>query len=259
MIAGSAGLHPVRSANDRVNLAFIGAANVEHAAQIPGFQIVARGEEADEILADPFIDAVCISAPAAMQADLTVRACEAGKDVYVEAPAIATLDEGPRIVDAARRCRRVVQAGGTLRSGAMFRRARETVRSGELGDITFCRVLGGTDPMPLIDLVQFLFGDPEPVSLDAQSGAGQVGITLRYRGFIASYQSSSCPGGLWIHGTGATLALNGSDPAYLPDWQNFLDCIRTRRRPAADIEACVRSTMVCLRARQAMRHNWVSA
>jgi hypothetical protein len=38
-----------------------------------------------------------------------------------------------------------------------------------------------------------------------------------------------------------------------PHWEDFVDCIRTRERPASDIETCVRSTVPCLLANIAMR------
>jgi hypothetical protein len=36
-------------------------------------------------------------------------------------------------------------------------------------------------------------------------------------------------------------------------WENFLDCIRTRRHPISDIETCQRSTAACLLGNIAFR------
>lgn len=44
-----------------------------------------------EVLADKTIDAVCISTPDHWHAYMTVEACKAGKDVYVEKPASKVL------------------------------------------------------------------------------------------------------------------------------------------------------------------------
>ena len=82
---------------------------------------------------------MCISTPDHWHAYMTVEACKAGKDVYVEKPSFVYIDEGPKMVEAARKYRRVVQAGTMQRSGMFFQKAREIVKSGELGDITFCR------------------------------------------------------------------------------------------------------------------------
>jgi predicted dehydrogenase len=67
-----------------------------------------------------------------------VEACKAGKDVYVEKPACTHIEEGPKMVQAARKYNRVVQAGTMQRSGGYFKKAAEIVKSGVLGDITFC-------------------------------------------------------------------------------------------------------------------------
>jgi hypothetical protein len=41
----------------------------------------------------------------------------------------------------------------------------------------------------------------------------------------------------------------------VPHWNNFIDCVRTRRRPTSDIETCVRTTATCLLANISMRHH----
>ena len=92
-----------------------------------------------EILADKSIDAVCISTPDHWHAYMTVEACKAGKDVYVEKPISVTIDEGKKMVQAARKYNRVVQAGTMQRSAVHFQQAAEIVRSGRLGEIAFVR------------------------------------------------------------------------------------------------------------------------
>jgi predicted dehydrogenase len=89
-----------------------------------------------EILADKSIDAVCISTPDNWHAYMTVEACKAGKDVYVEKPVSVTVDEARKMVEAARKYNRVVQAGTMQRSAVHFQKAVEIVKSGELGPIT---------------------------------------------------------------------------------------------------------------------------
>src|SRR5271166_3399274 len=92
-----------------------------------------------EILADKSIDVVCISTPDHWHPYMTVEACKAGKDVYVEKPICVVVDEGVKMVEAARKYERVVQAGTMQRSALHFKKAVEIVRSGELGQITFVR------------------------------------------------------------------------------------------------------------------------
>jgi len=92
-----------------------------------------------EILSDKSIDAVCISTPDHWHAYMTVEACKAGKDVYVEKPACTTIDEARVMVEAARKYKRVVQMGTMQRSGKHFQQATDLVRKGELGKLTYCR------------------------------------------------------------------------------------------------------------------------
>jgi predicted dehydrogenase len=159
----------IKGANDKVNVAFIGtgrmgSGNIEYSSKVPGFEIVAvcdvyqpaleraqaearrlgfggvkAVKDFREILADKSIDAVSIATPDHWHAYLTVEACKAGKDVWVEKPACVYVEEGQKMVEAARKYKRVVQAGTMQRSGAFFQKAREIVKSGDLGDITFCR------------------------------------------------------------------------------------------------------------------------
>ncbi len=155
----------LRGANDRPAIAFIGMGrmgtsnlriamkqenvaipavcdvyepNLESALAATNRQ--ARGvRDFREILADRSIDIVCISTPDHWHAYMTVEACKAGKDVYVEKPLCVTVEEGVKMVQAARKYQRVVQAGTMQRSGAHFQKACELVRSGALGKVTFVR------------------------------------------------------------------------------------------------------------------------
>src|SRR5580700_8553105 len=100
-----------------------------------------------EVLADKSIDIVCISTPDHWHAYMTVEACKARKDVYVEKPICVVVDEGVKMVEAARKYERVVQAGTMQRSAAHFKKAVEIVRSGALGQLTFVRTWNyGNEP-----------------------------------------------------------------------------------------------------------------
>jgi predicted dehydrogenase len=277
-VAGCVAL-TIRGANDRVNVAFIGAGrmgsrNIGYAAKVPGFEMVAvcdvyqpalerfAGVKARrdfrEILADPSIDAVCISTPDHWHPYMTVEACKAGKDVYVETPAFVHVEEGVKMVEAARKYKRVVQAGTVQRSGALVQKAREMVGSGALGEVRFCRAFQSatTDGgVHLLDILQFAFDEAMPVSITAQGGTPDTMLaTFRYPGFIASYEirpGNTC--GAAFHGTNATLMVNPVVDAHVAHWKNFLECIRTRAKPISEIETCVRSTATCVLANIAMR------
>src|SRR5205823_629725 len=92
-----------------------------------------------DVFADKNVDAVVVAAPDHWHALATVWACQAGKHVYVEKPVSHNLVEGRRMVEAARKYRRVVQAGMQRRSAPHFQSAAEFVRSGKLGKVPFAR------------------------------------------------------------------------------------------------------------------------
>ncbi len=81
------------------------------------------------------IDAVVICTPDHWHAIPTIHACEAGKDVYCEKPLSLTINEGRKMVEAARANKRVVQTGSMQRSASNFRRACELVRNGYIGKV----------------------------------------------------------------------------------------------------------------------------
>src|SRR5690606_37724707 len=87
------------------------------------------------VLDDPRIDAVVIATPDHWHALMTILACQAGKDVYVEKPVSHNILEGERMLAAARKYQRVVQTGLQQRSGAHFQSAIEYLRSGKLGRV----------------------------------------------------------------------------------------------------------------------------
>jgi predicted dehydrogenase len=70
---------------------------------------------------------------------MTVMACQAGKDVYVEKPSSVAIAEGRKMVEAARKYGRVVQVGTQQRSASHFQEAVRLVREGHLGTVTSVR------------------------------------------------------------------------------------------------------------------------
>lgn len=87
------------------------------------------------LLEDKNIDAVIIATPDHWHALIMIMACQAGKDVYVEKPLSLTVDEGRRMVTAARRYNRVVQVGTQQRSARHFQIAAQMVREGKIGKV----------------------------------------------------------------------------------------------------------------------------
>jgi predicted dehydrogenase len=88
-----------------------------------------------KVLEDKDIDAISIATPDHWHALMSVWACQAGKDVYVEKPVSFTIEEGRKMVEAARKYNRIVQAGMNMRSEASVQEAMKYLHDGKLGDI----------------------------------------------------------------------------------------------------------------------------
>lgn len=84
---------------------------------------------------DAGIDAVVVATPNHTHALLAVLALQAGKHVYVEKPVAHDLEEGRRLVAAARHHRGIVQAGTQNRSEEGLIAAYAALHAGELGKI----------------------------------------------------------------------------------------------------------------------------
>ena len=82
------------------------------------------------------IDAVLVTTPDHWHSPITVEACAAGKDVYVEKPISNTIEAAQKMVQAARQHNRVVQMGVQQREGEAFREAAKLVQDGLLGKVT---------------------------------------------------------------------------------------------------------------------------
>jgi predicted dehydrogenase len=94
------------------------------------------------------IDAVVVSTPDHWHALMTIMACAAGKDVYVEKPLTHAVREGEWMLAAAKTHRRVVQVGTQQRSGRHYQRAVGLVRSGHLGDVRHAHIRATRNILP---------------------------------------------------------------------------------------------------------------
>ena len=148
-------------ANDAIRIAAIGTggrcrAILNALKPLPGVRIVAAcdvyGPNLDEglkyaepqsfatghfqeILDRKDVDAVVIATPDHWHTPITIAACAAGKDVYVEKPVTHDLGEGKALIEARTKSNRVVQVGTQQRSMPHIQQGRELVRAGKLGKV----------------------------------------------------------------------------------------------------------------------------
>ncbi len=98
---------------------------------------VSREGDYRKVLDRKDVDAVVIATPDHWHAIPAVRACEAGKDVYVEKPLGHNIREGRMVADAAKEHGRIVTIGTQQRSAPHFIEAVKRIQAGEIGKVTF--------------------------------------------------------------------------------------------------------------------------
>ncbi len=111
------------------------AGNLDKSGERMDFGAASRYRTADELIADPTIDAVDLCTPSFLHADQTVAALEAGKHVLVEKPMATNAADCQRMLDAAASSGKVLVVGHVLRFWPDYVTALRLVRSGSLGKL----------------------------------------------------------------------------------------------------------------------------
>jgi predicted dehydrogenase len=89
----------------------------------------------EELLADPDIEAIYNPLPNHLHVPWSIRAAEAGKHVLCEKPISMTVAECRTLIDARNRTGVKIGEAFMVRTHPQWLRARELVRSGEIGDL----------------------------------------------------------------------------------------------------------------------------
>ncbi|TWT33548.1 4-carboxy-2-hydroxymuconate-6-semialdehyde dehydrogenase [Posidoniimonas corsicana] len=122
-----------------------------------------------ELLDRDDIDAVSIATPNHTHSLIGIAAVQAGKDVYVEKPVSNNVWEGRQLVAAARKNRRIVQAGTQSRSSKCLQEAVAFVQGGGLGKIQYA--LGTCyKPRPAIGKLDAPLSIPSTIDYDLWCG-----------------------------------------------------------------------------------------
>ena len=208
----------VLGANDRIRLGVIGTGrqgidNMRHFKRL-GVEVVAvcdvyapnleKGSNAAgqtaktcadfrRVLDEKEIDVIINATPDHWHALPTIMACQAGKDVYTEKPTAVKIEESWKMVEAARKYKRIVQVGTWQRSNLHFKKAVELVQDGFLGKVSFVRTwnygnefpegIGNppdSDPPPDLDWNMWLGPAPKVPFNWNRFGVGDRWSTFRY-------------------------------------------------------------------------------
>jgi predicted dehydrogenase len=142
-----------------------------------------------KVLEDKEIDVISIATPDHWHALMTIWACQAGKDVYVEKPVCHNLSEGRKMVEAARKYNRMVQAGICYRDSKAVKEGIQFVHDGKLGKVYMAK-----------------------------------GVTYRYRDTIGKVADSPVPEGLhWDLFLGPAPLRPYNENRFLYNWHFFWD------------------------------------
>jgi predicted dehydrogenase len=110
-----------------------------HVAELyPSVAVVA---DSNEVIQNPDIDAIVIATPLGMHFEQARQALAAGKHVLVEEPFTSSLTEAIELAGLAAQRERVLMMGHTFEYAEAVNHIRNTVRDGELGDLTYIRAL----------------------------------------------------------------------------------------------------------------------
>ena len=151
------------SANEIIQIALIGAggmgrSDAKTALSHPGIKLMAVCDLYDgrlhtaksdfdgdiqvtrdyrEILRRGDIDAVIVATHDHWHQQITVEALESGKHVYCEKPMVHSLEEGPAVLKAQKKARKVFMMGSQLLSSLGYEKAKELLRKGAIGRLHY--------------------------------------------------------------------------------------------------------------------------
>jgi myo-inositol 2-dehydrogenase/D-chiro-inositol 1-dehydrogenase len=101
----------------------------------------------EEVLEDPEVEAVFICSPTDTHVEMIEKAALAGKHIFCEKPVSFDIKETERVLEVVRRAGVVLQTGFNRRFDSNFRKVRELVNSGKLGEPHVIRITS-RDPNP---------------------------------------------------------------------------------------------------------------
>ncbi|MBI1897593.1 MAG: Gfo/Idh/MocA family oxidoreductase, partial [Acidobacteria bacterium] len=140
---GGRGRSHISSYAELADCRIAGICDVNQAAQERGEALVLKAtnqkpkifSDMRKVFEDKEVEAVSMPTPNHWHALGTIWACQAGKDVYVEKPACHNIYEGRKMVEAARKYKRMVMVGSQSRSTAHVMKAMQLLHEGVIGKL----------------------------------------------------------------------------------------------------------------------------
>src|SRR5262249_11121303 len=133
---GTAKVIPAMQRGEWSEVVAIASRNPETARSAAAALGIARSYGSyEELLADPGVEAIYNPLPNDMHVPWSIRAAEAGKHVLCEKPLALSVAESRELIAARDRTRVRIGEAFMVRTHPQWLRAREIVRSGEIGDL----------------------------------------------------------------------------------------------------------------------------
>ena len=137
-----------------------------------------------DILNDPEIDAVLVCSSTDTHSQISVEAAQAGKHIFCEKPVDLTIPKVEAVIDAAKEAGVKLQIGFNRRFDHNFRKVRELIKDGTLGDIHILKITSR---------------DPEPPSAQYAAASGGMFMDMTIHDFdMARFMMGSEPTEVYV-------------------------------------------------------------
>jgi predicted dehydrogenase len=160
-----AGIFPVRLKPILEIVADINREAGERAGRQLGFKRVTHDWR--ELVEDPKVEIVSITAPNPVHREMSLAAIKAGKHVHCEKPIAPNAEEAREMTEAAEKAKVVTQVGYNYIKNPLIDLARQMIAAGELGEITGFRGIHAEDYMADPDV-------PYNWRVDPSGGSGVI-------------------------------------------------------------------------------------
>lgn len=107
-----------------------------------------------ELLSDPEIDAVLICSSTDTHADIAIQAAKAGKHIFCEKPVDLSVEKVEAVIEAAKKAGVKLQIGFNRRFDHNFRKVKELIDSGTIGDLQILKITSRDPSPPPIEYVK---------------------------------------------------------------------------------------------------------
>ena len=190
-------------------------------------------KDADIILKDPEIKAVVVCSPTDLHAEYSIKAAEAGKDVFVEKPVDYRIDRVKEVIAAAKKAGVKLQVGFNRRFDHNHRAVCEAVRAGKVGKVNLVKISSRDPEPPTIDYVKVsggIFYDMMVHDFDMARFLAGAEVTEVFGSEGAVMDENDTPNNATFYGADGT----SSSPCYKIMWDRYTMAFAAEQKAFAE-------------------------